>query len=131
MLFFFECFQPEKRQHQLLLNLFTSFKHLIVFTKTKNFPKTGKISFVLYLKAKGREYFPLCVCVCVLGERLHSWKVRAELLQLVVFPGVSAVIPLKGSGTHFRKQEDFTYQNITALQLKKNAKSLQTSAEFT
>lgn len=45
-----------------------------------------------------------------------------ESLHLVVVPGVSAVIPLKGSGTHFRKQEDSTYHNITALQLKKNAK---------
>lgn len=43
-------------------------------------------------------------------------------------PGVSAVIPLKrqtGSGTHSRKQEDFTYQNIPALELRKQAKSLQ------
>lgn len=35
-----------------------------------------------------------------------------------------------GSGTLFTKQEDFTYQNIPALKLKKAAKSLQTPAEF-
>lgn len=67
----------------------------------------------------------MCVCVC---ECLHSWKWRAESLHLAVVPGVSAVIPLKrqtGSGTRCRKQEDFTYQNIPALELKKRAKSLQ------
>lgn len=36
-----------------------------------------------------------------------------------------------GSGTLSRKQEDFTYQNIPALELKKQAKSLQTPVEFT
>lgn len=87
----------------------------------------------------------LCICACVgVGDRvrlhvcvcicLHSWKNRAESFHLAVVPGVSAVIPLKrqtGSGTHSRKQEDFPCQNIPGLELKKQAKSLQTLAEFT
>ncbi len=46
MSFSFERSQPEKRQHQLLLKLFTSFKQLIVFNKAKNFLKSRKMSFV-------------------------------------------------------------------------------------
>lgn len=47
----FEHSQPEKRQHQLLLNLFTSFKQLIVFNKAKNFLKGRKVHFV-FLRAQ-------------------------------------------------------------------------------
>ncbi len=84
-------------------------------------------------------HVPMCVCVCVCVcvcacECLHSWKKRAESLHLAVVSGVSAVIPLKrqtGSGTLSRKQEDFTHHTAPALELKKQAKSLQTPVEFT
>lgn len=98
MSFFFEHSQPEKRQHQLLLNLFTSFKQLIVFYKAKNFLKSRKMSFVFIWEQKGKWAFPsmwaskhfirsdsACVCACAYVrvcmcvyvrtcECLHSWK---------------------------------------------------------
>ena len=52
---------PEKRQHQLLLNLFTSFKQLIVFNKAKNFLKSRKMSFVFIWERKGKVSISLNV----------------------------------------------------------------------
>lgn len=121
MLFFYECFQSEKRQHQPLLNLFTSVKHLIVFNKT-NLPKSGKMSFCFTFEGtvEGREHFSVCVCVIM---RVFT---QLEGDGGITSPGGSSWgvcrDPLKRLWHPLSKQEDFTYQNITALQLKKKAK---------
>lgn len=57
----FERSQPEKRQHQLLLNLFTSFRQLIAFNKAKNFLKSRKNELCFYLSARGKVSISLDV----------------------------------------------------------------------
>lgn len=80
----------------------------------------------------------MCLCMCV-NACVCVWV----FTQLEVESGITS--PGGGSwGVHcdsikkadrlwhpLRKQEDFTYENIPALELKKQAKSLQTPAEFT
>ena len=101
--FSFERSQPEKRQHRLLLKLFTSFKWPHCFlTRPRTFSKTEKWSFVFLRAQTGKWAFPstwarthfirsdsacvcacVCVCVCVCvsvytagsGERNHfTWR---------------------------------------------------------
>lgn len=150
----FEHSQPEKRQHQLLLNLFAFFMQLIVFNKANSFLKCRKMSFVFIWEQKGKRAFPLtwarkqfirsdstCVYACVrgggrvcVGVCLHSWKLESKITS----PGGGSwgvhCDPIKsqtGSGSLSRKEEDFAYKNIPVLDLKKQAKSLQTPPEFT
>lgn len=121
----FESSQAEKRQHQLLLNLFTSFKQLIVFNKAKKFLQRKKNELCFYLRLKGKVSISLdvsqresksfllevivhvcmhacresggCVCVFVCAWSVYTAGSREQNhFTWPWFLGVSAVIPLKG-----------------------------------
>lgn len=88
------------------------------------------------LTVSGWESLRVCVCLSVCMFVCVFTQLEVDSRTASPGGGSWSVCcdPIKkqtGSGTISSKQEDFTYQNIPALEPKKQAKSLQTPSEFT